>query len=215
MSSQLHPSYRRRSRSASSPFIQYPSDDPNRKGSIKRSRPSYRNTPSYKDIITSQPTEKWDVDQWRRGKRARRDSRVSSARLSPPYVLLMHRLTVSGLLIGILFCCIRPPLYPERELERVHSPFDHSSIFVSGIQLLSARQPKLPSQVFQIFHIPPSIEKGRSSLVLDQYGTTPLECLLGTPSYRRRGWRKSRSEHAGLGAFALQISCSSRPPFET
>lgn len=96
MSSPVHPTaHRRRSRSASSPFIQLlhrPSDDPNWRASNKRSRPNHCSTPSYKDVFPShQPAEKWDVDQWRRGKRVRKDFRVSSARfpsISPEYSVL-------------------------------------------------------------------------------------------------------------------------------
>lgn len=51
--------------------------------STKRSRPSSIRGSSYKDHADDQPAEKWDVDLWRRGKRAHRDSNVSS--LFPTY----------------------------------------------------------------------------------------------------------------------------------
>ncbi|PCH33528.1 hypothetical protein WOLCODRAFT_22064 [Wolfiporia cocos MD-104 SS10] len=69
---------RHRSHSASSPIrgTTHLSDDPKWRMSVKRARPSYPRSPSsYNDILgASEPPEKWDVDHWRRGKRARRDS---------------------------------------------------------------------------------------------------------------------------------------------
>lgn len=72
-------SHRRRSHSASSPIPRRQPDDVKWRISAKRSRPSSIRSPSYKDLAHGQPAEKWDVDQWRRGKRARRDSNVSFA----------------------------------------------------------------------------------------------------------------------------------------
>ncbi|KZT74746.1 hypothetical protein DAEQUDRAFT_807074 [Daedalea quercina L-15889] len=69
-------SRRRRSQSASSPVrALFPSDDPKWRISTKRARPNHPRSPSYKDLIAlGEPPEKWDVDQWRRGKRVRRDT---------------------------------------------------------------------------------------------------------------------------------------------
>ncbi|TBU35108.1 hypothetical protein BD311DRAFT_648774 [Dichomitus squalens] len=66
-------SHRRRSHSASSPIPRRQPDDVKWRISVKRSRPSSIRSPSYKDLAHDQPTEKWDVDSWRRGKRARRN----------------------------------------------------------------------------------------------------------------------------------------------
>ncbi|KAH9857907.1 hypothetical protein C2E23DRAFT_719342 [Lenzites betulinus] len=66
--------YLRRSHSTSSPAPRRQPDDVKRCISTKRSRPSFTRSPSYKDLAHGEPAEKWDVDQWRRGKRARRDS---------------------------------------------------------------------------------------------------------------------------------------------
>ncbi|KAI0639270.1 hypothetical protein C8Q77DRAFT_1045770 [Trametes polyzona] len=74
MSSPNRLSHRRRSHSASSPIPRRQPDDVKWRISAKRSRPSFIRSPSYKDLAHGQPAEKWDVDQWRRGKRARRDS---------------------------------------------------------------------------------------------------------------------------------------------
>lgn len=71
--------HRRRSHSASSP-IRGPhlSDDPKWRWAAKRARPSYPRSPSYGDFPGyGAPPEKWDVDQWRRGKRARKNTTVS------------------------------------------------------------------------------------------------------------------------------------------
>ncbi|RPD63082.1 hypothetical protein L227DRAFT_584712 [Lentinus tigrinus ALCF2SS1-6] len=73
MSSPARLSHRRRSHSASSPLPRRKPDDAKWRLSLKRSRPSSIRSPSYKDLVHNQPAEKWDVDQWRRGKRARRD----------------------------------------------------------------------------------------------------------------------------------------------
>ncbi|TCD67033.1 hypothetical protein EIP91_000653 [Steccherinum ochraceum] len=66
--------HRRRSHSASSsPHSQssrYLANAPWR-GTHKRARPATLRSPSYKDLTCSSPPEKWDVDMWRRGKRAR------------------------------------------------------------------------------------------------------------------------------------------------
>ena len=72
-------SHRRRSHSASSPIPRRQPDDVKWRISAKRSRPSSIRSPSYKDLAHDQPAEKWDVDLWRRGKRARRNSNVSIA----------------------------------------------------------------------------------------------------------------------------------------
>ena len=47
--------------------------------SLKRPRPSNPRSPSSKDVSADAPT-KWDVDRWRKGKRARRESTVSCHR---------------------------------------------------------------------------------------------------------------------------------------
>ncbi|KAI0778051.1 hypothetical protein BD413DRAFT_465589 [Trametes elegans] len=78
MSSLDRLSHRRRSHSASSPIPRRQPDDVKWRISAKRSRPSSIRSPSYKDLAHGQPAEKWDVDQWRRGKRARRDSNTGS-----------------------------------------------------------------------------------------------------------------------------------------
>ncbi|KZT06836.1 uncharacterized protein LAESUDRAFT_743178 [Laetiporus sulphureus 93-53] len=71
---------RRRSHSASSPVrALHSADDTKWRLATKRPRPSYPQSPSYRDLPGfGEPPEKWDVDQWRRGKRARRDTAVSS-----------------------------------------------------------------------------------------------------------------------------------------
>ncbi|OJT09501.1 hypothetical protein TRAPUB_14035 [Trametes pubescens] len=84
-------SHRRRSHSASSPIPRRQPDDVKWRISAKRSRPSSIRSPSYKDLAHGQPAEKWDVDQWRRGKRARRDSNVSFA--SPSCASAHNKLT--------------------------------------------------------------------------------------------------------------------------
>ncbi|KAI0670034.1 hypothetical protein C8Q78DRAFT_992421 [Trametes maxima] len=73
------PSHRRRSHSAASPIPRRQPDDVKWRISAKRSRPSSIRSPSYKDIAHDQPAEKWDVDLWRRGKRARRDSNTEGS----------------------------------------------------------------------------------------------------------------------------------------
>ncbi|KAI0961408.1 hypothetical protein AcV7_000515 [Taiwanofungus camphoratus] len=66
MSSFAPYSRRHRSHSASSPIrASHLSDDPKWRLATKRARP---------DIASRVPLEKWDVDLWRRGKRARRDT---------------------------------------------------------------------------------------------------------------------------------------------
>ncbi|KAL7285636.1 hypothetical protein ACG7TL_000741 [Trametes sanguinea] len=79
----LSPSHRRRSHSASSPIPRRQPDDVKWRISAKRSRPSSIRSPSYKDLAHSQPAEKWDVDQWRRGKRARRSSNTEDSSDEP------------------------------------------------------------------------------------------------------------------------------------
>ncbi|KAI9057107.1 hypothetical protein FKP32DRAFT_1607554 [Trametes sanguinea] len=79
----LSPSHRRRSHSASSPIPRRQPDDVKWRISAKRSRPSSVRSPSYKDLAHSQPAEKWDVDQWRRGKRARRSSNTEDSSDEP------------------------------------------------------------------------------------------------------------------------------------
>ncbi|CCM00909.1 uncharacterized protein FIBRA_02955 [Fibroporia radiculosa] len=76
MSSARQPPHRRRSLSASSPIRgPFRPDDPKWRFAAKRPRPSHPHSPPCRDIPGSDdPPEKWDVDQWRRGKRARRDS---------------------------------------------------------------------------------------------------------------------------------------------
>lgn len=78
MSSSGRHVHRRRSHSASSPIRgAHLSDDPKWRLAVKRARPcsDYTRSPSYKDLPgADEPPEKWDVDQWRRGKRARRDT---------------------------------------------------------------------------------------------------------------------------------------------
>ncbi|EIW64806.1 uncharacterized protein TRAVEDRAFT_62246 [Trametes versicolor FP-101664 SS1] len=76
-------SHRRRSHSASSPIPRRQPDDVKWRISAKRSRPSSIRSPSYKDLAHGQPAEKWDVDQWRRGKRARRDSNAAASSDEP------------------------------------------------------------------------------------------------------------------------------------
>ncbi|KAI0335392.1 hypothetical protein GY45DRAFT_1351039 [Cubamyces sp. BRFM 1775] len=76
-------SHRRRSHSASSPIPRHQPDDVKWRISAKRSRPSSIRSPSYKDLAHSQPAEKWDVDQWRRGKRARRGSNTEDSSDEP------------------------------------------------------------------------------------------------------------------------------------
>ncbi|KAF7789921.1 hypothetical protein EIP86_000869 [Pleurotus ostreatoroseus] len=72
---------RRRSHSAASP-VAGPSarrahDDKSRTA-LKRPRPANLRTPSYKDLASDPAaSQKWDLDRWRKGKRARRDSAVS------------------------------------------------------------------------------------------------------------------------------------------
>ncbi|OCH96532.1 hypothetical protein OBBRIDRAFT_787087 [Obba rivulosa] len=64
-----------RSHSTSSPFAGIHSlDDSKSRHATKRARPSTPRSPSNKGFFPGEPLEKWDVDQWRRGKRARRDS---------------------------------------------------------------------------------------------------------------------------------------------
>ncbi|KAH9898525.1 hypothetical protein C8Q73DRAFT_744448 [Cubamyces lactineus] len=76
-------SHRRRSHSASSPIPRHQPDDVKWRISAKRSRPSSIRSPSYKDLAHGQPAEKWDVDQWRRGKRARRGSNTEDSSDEP------------------------------------------------------------------------------------------------------------------------------------
>ncbi|KAI0662702.1 hypothetical protein C8Q70DRAFT_1051317 [Cubamyces menziesii] len=76
-------SHRRRSHSASSPIPRHQPDDVKWRISAKRSRPSSIRSPSYKDLAHGQPAEKWDVDQWRRGKRARRGSNAEDSSDEP------------------------------------------------------------------------------------------------------------------------------------
>ncbi|KAI0361771.1 hypothetical protein OH77DRAFT_1516691 [Trametes cingulata] len=83
MSSPNRLSHRRRSHSASSPIPRRQPDDVKWRISAKRSRPSSIRSPSYKDLAHGQPPEKWDVDQWRRGKRARRDSSAEESSDEP------------------------------------------------------------------------------------------------------------------------------------
>lgn len=91
MSSPARLSHRRRSHSASSPLPRRKPDDVKWRLSLKRSRPSSIRGPSYKDLAHNQPAEKWDVDQWRRGKRARRDPDVSPRlRTQLPLCMLME-----------------------------------------------------------------------------------------------------------------------------
>ncbi|KAI0651723.1 hypothetical protein C8Q79DRAFT_922393 [Trametes meyenii] len=73
------PSHRRRSHSATSPIPRRQPDDVKWRISAKRSRPSSIRSPSYKDLAHDRPAEKWDVDLWRRGKRARRDSNTEGS----------------------------------------------------------------------------------------------------------------------------------------
>ncbi|KAI0757135.1 hypothetical protein C8Q80DRAFT_1265102 [Daedaleopsis nitida] len=73
MSSPTCSPHRRRSHSASSPIPRRQRDDVRWQLALKRSRPSSIRSPSYKELANDQP-EKWDVEQWRRGKRARRES---------------------------------------------------------------------------------------------------------------------------------------------
>lgn len=78
-----HPSrshhHRRRSHSTSSPTHSQTARCPSN-GSWrtihKRSRPFTLRSPTYRDLASNQPPEKWDVDMWRRGKRARTSSSV-------------------------------------------------------------------------------------------------------------------------------------------
>ncbi|CDO72366.1 hypothetical protein BN946_scf184977.g64 [Trametes cinnabarina] len=79
----LSASHRRRSHSASSPIPRRQPDDVKWRISAKRSRPSSIRSPSYKDLAHSQPAEKWDVDQWRRGKRVRRASNTEDSSDEP------------------------------------------------------------------------------------------------------------------------------------
>ncbi|KAI0735316.1 hypothetical protein C8Q76DRAFT_791884 [Earliella scabrosa] len=79
MSSPNRLAHRRRSHSASSPIPRRQPDDVKWRISAKRSRPSSIRSPSYKELARDQPPEKWDVDQWRRGKRARRDSNTEES----------------------------------------------------------------------------------------------------------------------------------------
>ncbi|KAI0374302.1 hypothetical protein BV20DRAFT_1033157 [Pilatotrama ljubarskyi] len=79
MSSPNRLSHRRRSHSASSPIPRRQPDDVKWRISAKRSRPSSIRSPSYKDLAHGQAPEKWDVDQWRRGKRARRNSNTEES----------------------------------------------------------------------------------------------------------------------------------------
>ncbi|GJE86002.1 hypothetical protein PsYK624_020820 [Phanerochaete sordida] len=80
-SARLSP-HRRRSHSASSPLpaSRHSSSDKWRTSS-KRQRAGNPRSPSCKDFVSDLPTDKWDVDRWRRGKKARRDS---SSPLSSP-----------------------------------------------------------------------------------------------------------------------------------
>ncbi|THH26591.1 hypothetical protein EUX98_g7597 [Antrodiella citrinella] len=63
--------HRRRSHSTSSSGSSRYITSGTWRASHKRSRPNNLLGPSYKDLSSKQPPEKWDVDMWRRGKRAR------------------------------------------------------------------------------------------------------------------------------------------------
>ena len=89
MSSPTRFTHRRRSHSASSPIPRRQPDDVKWRISAKRSRPPSIRTASYRDLATGQPAEKWDVDRWRRAKRARRDSHVRPALF--PHSLMSSR----------------------------------------------------------------------------------------------------------------------------
>ncbi|OBZ78663.1 hypothetical protein A0H81_00645 [Grifola frondosa] len=87
MSSPTRFSRRRRSHSASSPVSCRQTDDVKFRIAIKRARPSSIRSPSYKDIASGPSPEKWDVDQWRRGKRARRDLTSEYGTIEKPLAL--------------------------------------------------------------------------------------------------------------------------------
>ena len=76
-SSRLSP-HRRRSHSASSPLpsSRHFSTDKWRTA-CKRPRAGIMRSPPYTDYVSDLPADKWDVDKWRRGKKARRESLVS------------------------------------------------------------------------------------------------------------------------------------------
>lgn len=80
--------HRRRSHSAAPPLsltTRRPALDDKWRAAAKRPRPSTLRTPSYKDLALDPGPQKWDVDRWRKGKRARRDSAVSpSVRFARP-----------------------------------------------------------------------------------------------------------------------------------
>lgn len=70
--------HRRRSHSATSPVPssrQFSADK--WRTSCKRPRASNTRSPSLRDFASDLPADKWDVEKWRRGKKARRDSSVS------------------------------------------------------------------------------------------------------------------------------------------
>ncbi|KAI1797752.1 hypothetical protein LXA43DRAFT_981855 [Ganoderma leucocontextum] len=71
--------HRCRPHSASSPIPRRQPDDVKWRISTKRSRPSSIRSASYKDLAHDRPAEKWDVDLWRRGKRARKDSNAGES----------------------------------------------------------------------------------------------------------------------------------------
>lgn len=77
-SARLSP-HRRRSHSVTSPLLpashQFSTDKWHT--ACKRQRAGDTRSPSLKDFVSDLPADKWDVDRWRRGKKARRDSSVS------------------------------------------------------------------------------------------------------------------------------------------
>ncbi|KAJ3488484.1 hypothetical protein NLI96_g2833 [Meripilus lineatus] len=69
--------HRRRSHSTSSPLTSPRHIDADKwRASLKRARPNTLSGPSYKDLLSDQLPQKWDVEIWRRGKRPRRSTSV-------------------------------------------------------------------------------------------------------------------------------------------
>ncbi|KAL4243139.1 hypothetical protein ABKN59_000933 [Abortiporus biennis] len=78
--------HRRRSHSASPITGSHPLGADKCRTALKRARPSALRSPTYSDLTNGQPTQKWDVDMWRRGKRARKSTtppRISTDGPSP------------------------------------------------------------------------------------------------------------------------------------
>ncbi|KAH9944499.1 uncharacterized protein BXZ73DRAFT_39603 [Epithele typhae] len=203
--------HRRRSLSASSPIPRRQADDGTRI-STKRARAPAPRAPSYKALAHDQP-EKWDVDQWRRGKRARRDSQVPGSSSSAGFLgepapaprtspqTSMPTLGLPSSSAAFQFFSQKPQKTTPRQARSRRARLSRDASPREGDQITSDEARRMRADALGELHR--SVEEGGEGLLrrmqdFERAGG-PMRPPHASP---RRSWRRPTSYYRTLQAFA-------------